>query len=110
MKVEPLLPLFTQNFKAVVLWFGEDVFCQMNVITLLAFLEQLEYKGQVFLNSFHDDEFKVNQTELQLGSFQKVYQDVLIQHRSTISNVLPVMYQAIELFLSMQNDHNAVTK
>lgn len=58
---------FTKEYKCIVLWFGEDMFCQMNLLTLLSYLEQSCYEGKVYLNSFREDEFKVNQIELELG-------------------------------------------
>ena len=110
--VEPLKPLIqNQNkYKYIVLWFGEDVFCQMNLLTLLAYLEQIKYKGKIFLNSFRDDEFKVSQTELYLGSYEKVYEDVLLNQQKPTQKLLPVMYQAIELHLSMLKEDNSVKK
>ena len=39
----------------------------MNLLTLLSYLEQSCYEGKVYLNSFREDEFKVNQIELELG-------------------------------------------
>ena len=38
--IEHLRPLFEKSFAAIVLWFGEDVFCQLNLLTLLAFLNK----------------------------------------------------------------------
>ena len=108
--IDSLEPLFRNQYNYIVLWFGEDVFCQMNLLTLLAYLEQAQYKGRVFLNSFRDDEFKVNQTELQLGSYSAVYEGVLIHHQKPTATLLPVMYQAVELYLSMQNENNEVAK
>ena len=61
------LKTFTKEYKCIVLWFGEDMFCQMNLLTLLSYLEQSCYEGKVYLNSFREDEFKVNQIELELG-------------------------------------------
>jgi AraC-like DNA-binding protein len=108
--VEPLKPLFQNHYNYIVLWFGEDVFCQMNLLTVLAYLEQSNYKGKVFLNSFRDDEFKVNQTELFLGSYLKVYEQVLLHQQKPSLELLPVMYQAIELHLSMLAEDNSVNK
>ena len=31
---------FTKEYKCIVLWFGEDMFCQMNLLTILSYLEQ----------------------------------------------------------------------
>ncbi|CAH0305611.1 hypothetical protein SRABI133_04728 [Peribacillus simplex] len=62
--INPLKNLFNKDYECIVLWFGEDMFCQMNLLTILAYLEQADYSGRVFLNSFSEDEFKVRQTEL----------------------------------------------
>ncbi|RIW31378.1 AraC family transcriptional regulator [Bacillus salacetis] len=108
--IKPLHNLFEENYNYIVLWFGEDMFCQMNLLTILAYLEQSQYKGKVFLNSFREDEFKVSQTELTLGSYHSIYKEVLVHHKKPAGELLPVMYQAIELFLEMQTENNTVVK
>lgn len=110
MVIEPLKPLFQNYYNYIVVWFGEDVFCQMNLLTVLAYLEQSNYKGKVFLNSFRDDEFKVNQTELLLGNYLDVYEEVFLHQQKPSFELLPVMYQAIELHLSMLAEDNSVKK
>ncbi|WP_422124643.1 hypothetical protein DHX103_07435 [Planococcus sp. X10-3] len=110
MVVAPLGPLFQNQYKVVVLWFGEDVFCQMNLLTALAFLEQSEYQGRVILNSFRDREVKVDQTELNLGSYHKVYEEVLLNHQKPAGELMPVMQQAVELQLNMFAEENSVTQ
>ncbi|WP_410770247.1 helix-turn-helix transcriptional regulator [Fontibacillus sp. BL9] len=108
--IHPLESLFKNDYAYIVLWFGEDLFCQMNLLTILAYLEQAQYKGKVFLNHFREDEFKVNQMELTLGSYRAVYEEVLINHKKPSNELLPVMYQAIDLYLDMLNENNAVVK
>jgi len=108
--IEPLDKLFNKAYKCIVLWFGEDMFCQMNLLTLLAYLEQSGYDRKVFLNSFREDEFKVSQTEIKLGHYDSLYQEVLVNHRKPSSVRLPVMHQAIDIYLDMLNDDNAVVK
>ncbi|MFQ3544683.1 AraC family transcriptional regulator [Halobacillus rhizosphaerae] len=108
--ITPLNTLFNNHYPCMILWFGKDMFCQMNLLTLLAYLEQSNYKGRVFLHSFREDEFKVRQTELELGHYSRVYEDVLLNHSPASVKVLPVMYQAIDLYLMMLNDENPVTK
>lgn len=76
--IKPSNKLFEKSYNYIVLWFGEDMFCQMNLLTILAYLEQSEYKGKVFFNSFREDEFKVSQMELALGSYYSVYKDVVL--------------------------------
>lgn len=108
--ISPLDNLFNKEYKYIVLWFGEDMFCQMNLLTILAYLEQSGYRGKVFLNSFREDEFKVSQTELKLGDFFSVYNEVLINHERPSYELLPVMYQAIDIYLEMLKENNEVVR
>lgn len=108
--IKPLYNMFKKDYNYIVLWFGEDMFCQMNLLTILAYLEQSKYKGKVFFNSFREDEFKVNQTELTLGDYHFAYEEVLLSHTKPKVKLLPVMYQAIELFLEMQRENNDVVR
>ncbi|WP_399630191.1 helix-turn-helix transcriptional regulator [Sporosarcina sp. SG10008] len=108
--IYPFNTIFKEEYKYIVLWFGEDMFCQMNLLTILTYFEQSGYKGKVFLNSFREDEFKVSQTELQLGDYESVYKEVLINHRKPSIELLPVMYQAIDIFLDMLKENNEVVK
>jgi len=108
--IDPLDNLFNKKYKCIVLWFGEDMFCQMNLLTILSHLEQSGYEGKVFLNSFREDEFKVNQTELKLGHYNSVYKAVLVNHNKPSNELLPVMYQAIDIYLDMLKEDNAVVK
>ncbi len=108
--IAPLNDLFNNTYTYIILWFGEDMFCQMNLLTLLGYLEQSEYRGKVFLNSFREDEFKVTQTELELGDYFTVYEDVLLNQQKASVKVIPVMYQAIDLYLMMLEDDNPVMR
>ncbi|WP_141501727.1 helix-turn-helix domain-containing protein [Bacillus wiedmannii] len=108
--IDPLENLFTKKYKCIVLWFGEDMFCQMNLLTILSYLEQSGYEGKVYLNSFREDEFKVNQIELELGNYSSIYNEVLVNHKKTSHKVPPVMYQAIDLYLEMLKEDNIVMK
>ncbi|TCJ00940.1 helix-turn-helix domain-containing protein, partial [Cytobacillus praedii] len=95
--ISPLDNLFNNKYKCIVLWFGEDMFCQMNLLTILSYLEQSGYEGKVYLNCFREDDFKVSQTELRLGYYDSVYKDVLVNHKKPSNELLPVMYQAINI-------------
>lgn len=108
--ITPLTSLSTKNYDSIVLWFGKDMFCQMNLLTLLAYIEQSQFEGKVILNSFNEDEFKVSQTELTLGSYYSVYKEVLVNHKKPKNDTLPIMDQAVELFLELQTESNAVTR
>ncbi|OXT17870.1 hypothetical protein CYJ37_06455 [Bacillus sp. UMB0728] len=51
---------------------------------------------------FREDEFKVNQIELNLGPYYSAYNEVLIRHTKP-SGDLSVMYQAINIYTEMLN-------
>ncbi|HGH7177265.1 TPA: helix-turn-helix domain-containing protein [Bacillus wiedmannii] len=108
--IDPLKNLFTKKYKCIVLWFGEDMFCQMNLLTILSYLEQSCYEGKIYLNSFREDEFKISQHELELGNYSSIYDEVVVLHKKTSQKVPPVMYQAIDLYLNMLKEDNIVVK
>lgn len=110
--IAPLDNLINKNrsYNSIVLWFGEDMFCQMNLLTVLAYLEQSGYEGKVFLNNFREDEFKVSQIELKLGIYNSLYKETLVNHEKSSHKLLPVMYQAIAIYLDMLKEDNAVVK
>ncbi|MBS4207322.1 AraC family transcriptional regulator [Bacillus sp. FJAT-50079] len=108
--IDPLANLFNKKYKYIVLWFGEDMFCQMNLLTLLSYLEQSSFDGKVFLNSFKEDEFKVSQFELTLGNYASVYNEVLVNRQKPSNGLLPVMDQAIDIYLDMLKENNEVVK
>lgn len=108
--IDPLNNLFKNKYECIVLWFGEDMFCQMNLLTILSYLEESGYKGRVVLNSFREDEFKVSQTEIKLGNYHSVYKEVLVNHEKPSVELLPVMYQAVDLYLEMLKEDNVVMK
>ena len=47
------------SYSVIYLWFGKDTFCQTNLLTLLAYLEQINYKGNIFLNYIDDETFEI---------------------------------------------------
>ena len=77
---------------------------------MIKFLEKTSYEGKVFLNSFREDEFKVHQTELKLGHYYSVYKEVLVNHTKPTKELIPVMYQAINIYLDLLKEDNAVVK
>ncbi len=108
--IDPLDDLFNSPYKCIILWFGEDMFCQINLLTILVYLEQSGYEHRVILNSFNEEVFKVSQTELTLGSYFSIYKDVLINHRKPSKALTPEMDQAIDIYLDMLQENNAVVK
>ncbi|WP_130858852.1 AraC family transcriptional regulator [Gracilibacillus phocaeensis] len=108
--MKPLEPLFERRYQYIVLWFGEDMFCQMKLLTLLAYLEQSSYQGKVILNRFTESgPFKVDQQELELGKYATAYEEVLINQSRPSVELPALMIQAINIYLAIhENTHPAI--
>ena len=68
-------------YSTLCLWFGKDTFCQLNLLTLLAYLEQIGYKGKVELQYINDETFEIveQNVEIKLGAYKWIYDTVLIR-------------------------------
>lgn len=87
------------DYTELVLWFGKDTFCQMNLLTLLAYLEQTNYHGKVTLNYIDDETFEVldSNINIELDTYKKLYEEILIsKHIPNNTGVLDKT--AIELY------------
>ena len=93
------------------LWFGKDTFCQLNLLTLLAYLEQIRYSGRVFLNYIDDETCAVLESdiEVELGSYKKLYEDILILKRVP-DDVKILVPEAIALYFDYHSDNGALAK
>ena len=103
--------LKNNNFQSICLWFGKDTFCQINLLTLLAYLEQTEYRGELKLNYIDDETFEVSESDIdvKLGVYSKIYEDVLI-YKKVPNDVGLLSARAIDLFLDYRSVNGELTK
>ena len=94
--------------------FGFEAFCQMNLLTILAYLAQLGRELPVTIKLI--DEFKGNQElrSFAFSAFQNAnlwYQTLLIEKKAFKSDPLlwPEMKKAAALFLTLQEEQNEIT-
>ena len=99
------------NYQRICLWFGKDTFCQMNLLTLLAYLEEIEYQGELKLNYIEDETFAVLESDIdvKLGIYSKIYEDVLIS-KYVPDNVGLLCPKAIDLFFDYRSDNGKLAK
>lgn len=96
--------------EVVVCWFGYDMFCQMNLLTCLAYLNQLNYKGKVVCCLF--DENNNDETiickEVEIKKAKECFQQIICQKNET--ELLPVceMKQAMIDYLSLESQENEI--
>jgi hypothetical protein len=107
--ISPLESLFKKHYSCIVLWFGYDMFCQMNLLTVLAYLDQIEYRGKVFYHKVQELTYEVEATELVPEGYKKMYVQVLLHHCLPNVPLMPVMYQGIKFYLEYLKKDNEIT-
>ena len=103
--------LTNKEYQSICLWFGKDTFCQMNLLTLLAYLEQIEFKGKLKLNYIADETFEILESniDVKLGVYNRAYEDILLLRK--IPNDIGVLNaKAIELFFDYYSKNGAIVK
>ena len=99
-------PETIKKYSVIRLWFGLDAFCQINMLALLAYLEQIEYKGKIFYQAIDDVSFETLETkaELTLGTFISSYQNVM--RGKSISSEYDFINRGIDGYLYVKNRDN----
>ena len=79
--IEGLLHL--NGHAALLLFFGRDTFCQINLLTLLAYLEEIGYAGKVALTLIDDETFAVVEENIPVtpGKYRAIYRTLLIERK-----------------------------
>lgn len=98
--VKPLSPLFNQTFEHIALWFDYDMFCQINILTILAWLDQIDHPGSITLHLV-DEQFKPVETfTLRIKGYLNIYHQVLLDKKMPEQIQPPSLQKGIELYLS----------
>lgn len=86
-------------------YFGEDLFCQLNLITLIAFLEKQGIDKVTYHVVFEDEMKETALIEnVETAGFSEIYKAVLINH--TTANVpLEIMEKGISLYLDYLDEN-----
>ena len=103
--------LNNDNYLSICLWFGKDTFCQINLLTLLAYLEQIDYRGELKLNYIDDATFEVIESniDVKLGIYSKIYEDILIS-KIVPESVGILSARTIDLFFDYHSDNGELVK
>jgi len=103
--LQPLKPLLSRNFAHLSLWFDADMFCQINILTVLAWLDQSEYKEVIQLHIVGDKYELKDSYTLKADGYASIYEQVLIQKNTASCDVYPgTLKRGIELYLNYLNE------
>ena len=109
-QISPLLQSI-QHSNHLRLWFGEDSFCQLNLLTLLAYLEQEGFEGEITLNLIDDQSLSIIAQDLSvtLGFYQDLYNAILVHH--SLAKAQGVISQkAVDLYFDFLSPNGALAK
>lgn len=65
------------------LWFGKDLFCQINMLTCLAYLEKLGIKEATFHEVFEDEMKEMSVTKISTQGFLSAFESIVINKTAT---------------------------
>jgi len=103
--LQPLEPLLCKNFTHLSLWFDADMFCQINILTILARLDQTEYKESIELHIVGDQYELKDSYSLKADGYESIYEQVLIQKKAPNCSVFPdTLKKGIEWYLNYLNE------
>lgn len=107
-----LQPLLTNKFRTIVLWFGDDMFCQINMLTILAYLEQCNFGGNVLFSMVNEITNEVVQYpyEMTIKGCLSIYRSVICKKEMTTEKLIPVMDKAISLYLSYRGENSEINR
>jgi hypothetical protein len=101
--LHPLKPLFNKDFSKIELWFDYDMFCQINILTILAWLDKSSYNYTIDLHLV-DDKFKpVESFTLDANGYDQLFKQVMI-HKTMPKSIYPApLKKGVELYLTYLN-------
>ena len=89
-------------------YFGEDLFCQLNLITLLAYLERIGIEKVTYHVVFEDEMKETALLEnVETSGFGEIYKSVLINHSAVGTNI-EITNKAIMLYSDYLDDNGAI--
>lgn len=97
--LKPLQPLFDHEFESIELWFDTDMFCQINYLTILAWLDQKNYQSTITLHIVDDQFEPIENYSLKAQGYYELYKQVLIHKTRPETIDPPPLQKGVELFL-----------
>ena len=93
------------NYEEVDLWFGDDTFCQINMLCVLAMLEKAGYGGKVNSILINDTDFSVikEKSPVENDSYSKLFEEIIVNKRYAECRD-PIMRRAVRLYFDYLDD------
>ncbi|MFB3167905.1 AraC family transcriptional regulator [Neobacillus sp. 179-C4.2 HS] len=108
--LNPLKPLFTKGLTHIELWFDEDMFCQINILTILAWLDKNGHSKPIDLHIVGDKFEPIESYTLLAKGYYELFKQVMIHKTLPDSINLAPLMKGVELYLTyLQEDSDLIT-
>ncbi|MEH7494979.1 AraC family transcriptional regulator [Neobacillus niacini] len=105
--LSPLMPLINKSFTNIELWFDEDMFCQINILTILAWLDKNVHTKPINLHIVGERFEPIENYTLMAAGYYEHYVEVLINKRLPESINLVPLRKGVEMYLAyLKEDSN----
>lgn len=105
--VDPLKEI--SNATSLILVFGKDMFCMCNVVGLLAYLEQINYPGDILLQIVDEESMAIKDTySIKLGAYINMYKQVLINHLPYEGKTIFEIECGLDTYLMYLDENNEI--
>jgi hypothetical protein len=105
--IRPLKPFLSKGFTHIELWFDEDMFCQINIVTILAWLDKNGHSKPIDLHIVGDKFEPIKNYILMASGYNDVFKQVMI-HKKFPERIYPApLKKGVELYLTyLHEDSN----
>jgi hypothetical protein len=104
--LKPLQPLFNKDFTHISLWFDHDMFCQINLLTILAWLDRTSYNNSINLYLVDDRFNQLESFTLRSKGYNLLFKKVVIDKTMPRDIYPATLKQGVELFLDYLNEES----
>lgn len=101
-------PKALKGYDQIELYFDYDMFCGINIITLLAYFEQIKTNAEINFNLISYGADVLSTTHIKLGRYRRLYSRVIVKHKKSKA-IVPITDKVIEDYLSFTANTNPIT-
>lgn len=108
--ISPISSLFSLDYDQIHLYFDQDMFCQINLVTLLGYMDMEGYEGRVVLHIINSEDYTVlRDAEIKVQGFYAVYKDVVLNKKIPSMKLPPMMMENVLRYLMYSEPVNELT-
>lgn len=99
---------YINELESITLWFGKDAFCIINLITVLTYLEDLNYKETIIVNLVDDYSCDIleENIRIELLGFKNIYLNLI--YRKLVETNVNSINDGLKDYLYITSDNNFV--